>query len=89
MEDTLGESGQRTLAPVESGERIHALDVVRGVALVGIFLMNVEFFNRPIADLGEGLPSTLTCATRCSALSWDASIWKRWDLGGGWACLTS
>lgn len=60
MEDTLGESGQRTLAPVESGERIHALDVVRGVALVGIFLMNVEFFNRPIADLGEGLPSTLT-----------------------------
>ncbi len=60
MEDTLGESGQRSLAPVESGERIHALDVVRGVALVGIFLMNVEFFNRPIADLGEGLPSTLT-----------------------------
>lgn len=53
MEDTLGESGQRTLAPVESGERIHALDVVRGVALVGIFLMNVEFFNRPIADLAE------------------------------------
>jgi hypothetical protein len=45
------------LRPVASNERIQALDVVRGFALIGIFLMNIEFFNRPIAELGMGLPS--------------------------------
>lgn len=44
------------LEPVAQGERIVALDVVRGFALLGIFLMNVEFFNRPLADLDAGLP---------------------------------
>jgi uncharacterized membrane protein YeiB len=44
------------LAPVAADERIVALDVVRGFALLGIFLMNVEFFNRPLADLDAGLP---------------------------------
>ena len=42
--------------PVASDDRIQALDVVRGVALLGIALMNVEFFNRPIGDLDAGLP---------------------------------
>jgi uncharacterized protein len=32
--------------------RIDALDVVRGFALLGIFLMNVEFFSRPMQDIG-------------------------------------
>jgi len=45
------------LRPVASNERIQALDVVRGFALIGIFLMNIEFFNRPIAELGMGLPT--------------------------------
>jgi len=45
------------LRPVASNERIQALDVVRGFALIGIFLMNIEFFNRPIAELGLGLPN--------------------------------
>src|SRR5882672_7138575 len=31
------------LRPITASERIEALDVVRGFALVGIFLMNVEF----------------------------------------------
>jgi uncharacterized membrane protein YeiB len=44
------------LAPISGDERIQALDVIRGVALLGIFLMNVEWFNRPIADLELGLP---------------------------------
>ncbi len=48
------------LAPVATGERIQALDVVRGFALLGIFLMNVEFFNRPLSELDMGLPDTLT-----------------------------
>src|SRR5437868_2541798 len=48
--------------PIASGERITALDVVRGFALIGIFLMNIEWFNRPIAELGQGLPATATGA---------------------------
>jgi uncharacterized membrane protein YeiB len=48
------------LSPVTTGERIEALDVVRGFALLGIFLMNVEFFNRPLAGIGEGMPPGLT-----------------------------
>jgi uncharacterized protein len=47
------------LAPVAGSERIQALDVVRGFALIGIFLMNIEFFNRPTAEIGTGLPATL------------------------------
>ena len=47
------------LRPIASNERIQALDVVRGFALIGIFLMNIEFFNRPIAELGAGLPTSL------------------------------
>ncbi len=55
------------LAPVTSAERIQALDVVRGFALFGIFLMNVEYFNRPTADMGVGVPEGL------SAIDWFAS----------------
>lgn len=50
------------LAPVSSAERIQALDVVRGFALIGIFLMNVEFFNRALDEVDQGLPTTLTGA---------------------------
>lgn len=39
------------LAPVAADERIQALDVVRGFALLGIFLMNMEFFARPMQDI--------------------------------------
>jgi uncharacterized membrane protein YeiB len=42
--------------PIRSSERIQALDVVRGFALIGIFLMNIEFFNRPLSSIALGLP---------------------------------
>ena len=45
-----------SLTPVAVHERITALDIVRGFALFGIFLMNVEFFSRPLVDLDSGLP---------------------------------
>lgn len=32
--------------------RIDAMDILRGFALIGILLMNIEWFNRPIASLG-------------------------------------
>ena len=46
--------------PIATSERITTLDVIRGVALFGIFLMNVEFFNRPISELDVGLPPGVT-----------------------------
>ena len=49
-----------TLSPIIATERIQALDVVRGFALVGIFLMNIEFFNRVMSGIGEGMPLGLT-----------------------------
>ncbi len=36
--------------PVQEGERIAALDVLRGFALMGIFLVNIQFFSLPILD---------------------------------------
>ncbi len=39
------------LAPVAPGERIHTLDALRGFALLGIALVNVEFFTRPLQDI--------------------------------------
>ncbi|SFE01564.1 DUF418 domain-containing protein [Massilia yuzhufengensis] len=50
------------LTPVANNERIQALDVVRGFALIGILMMNVEFFNRATADIGNGIPAGLTGA---------------------------
>jgi uncharacterized protein len=51
----LGTGAAPVLEPIRATERIHALDIIRGLALVGIFLMNVEWFVRPIADLGSGV----------------------------------
>ena len=55
------------LRPIAANERIEALDVVRGFALLGIFLMNIEFFNRTFASFDEGMPRGLT------GLDWLAS----------------
>ena len=55
------------LVPITANQRIEALDVVRGFALLGIFLMNIEWFNRPITSLGAGMPTGLT------GLDWWAS----------------
>ncbi len=49
-------------APIPTNQRIEALDVVRGFALIGIFLMNIEFFNRAMSGIGEGMPLGLTGA---------------------------
>ena len=48
------------LVPVTANQRIEALDVVRGFALLGIFLMNVGYFNRTLGSLGQGMPPGLT-----------------------------
>lgn len=48
MSDTATDS---VLAPTAPRERIHTLDVLRGFALLGIALVNVEFFARPLQDI--------------------------------------
>ena len=53
-------SSPAPFTPVAESERIEALDVVRGFALFGIFLMNIEWFNRPLAAFNEGMPRGLT-----------------------------
>jgi uncharacterized protein len=44
-----------TLTPVTATERIDNLDVLRGLALLGIALMNVEYFTAPLMDMGQGI----------------------------------
>ena len=54
-------SPQETLPiqPLEKNKRIDALDILRGLCLVGILLMNIEWFNRAIISLG-GQDTSLT-----------------------------
>ena len=52
------------LAPIASGERMHTLDVVRGFALLGIFLMNIEGMAGPLMASMTGLDPQLTGADR-------------------------
>ena len=44
-----------TLGPLPPGERIDALDALRGIALLGIALMNVESFTSSMLDAGTGI----------------------------------
>lgn len=41
----------QTLAPISDSNRIDAMDILRGLALVGILLMNVEWFSRAISTM--------------------------------------
>ena len=61
-EPTAALPGTAPFTPVAESQRIEALDVVRGFALLGIFLMNIEWFNRPLATFNEGMPRGLTGA---------------------------
>ncbi len=63
-------------APVAEGQRIEALDVVRGFALLGIFLMNIEWFNRPFGAFNEGIPRAAT------GLDWLATWFVNYFVAG-------
>lgn len=45
--------------PPVAPDRIALLDIVRGFALPGILLMNIEWFSRWTGELGVGLPADL------------------------------
>ncbi|HRQ65687.1 MAG TPA: DUF418 domain-containing protein [Xanthomonadaceae bacterium] len=52
------------MEPVAAGQRIEALDVLRGFALLGILLVNFEFFTRPIQAVVMGLDPELVGVDR-------------------------
>jgi uncharacterized protein len=60
MESATPAVPDQDLLPITANQRIEALDVVRGFALLGIFLMNIEYFNRTLSSLGQGMPRGLT-----------------------------
>lgn len=55
------------MSAAADGKRYDTLDAVRGVALLGIFLMNVEWFSRPVSEIGLGPPPGLTGADAIAA----------------------
>lgn len=56
------------LSPVAEPERIATLDILRAFALFGVFLMNVEYFTRPIETLDRMVEPGLSGANY--ALAW-------------------
>lgn len=60
-ESVAGASGEPRpqLTPVAAPERIAEMDVLRGFALLGILLMNAEFFFRPLQGILLGLDRSL------------------------------
>lgn len=51
---------QTALGPVPTGQRLEVMDVLRGIALLGVFAMNIEWFNRPMQQMGSGIPIDAT-----------------------------
>ena len=47
------------LAPTSDRERIGLLDGLRGLALLGIFIVNIEWFSRPWQEFGNGMAQGL------------------------------
>jgi uncharacterized membrane protein YeiB len=44
-------SANKQLVPLTNSNRIQVMDLLRGFALIGIIMMNIEWFNRPISAL--------------------------------------
>ncbi len=65
-----------SITPVATNQRIEALDVVRGFALLGIFMMNIEFFNRTFSSFNEGILATTT------GIDWAASHFVNYFVAG-------
>lgn len=63
--------GLPQLSPISINKRIDVMDILRGLALVGILLMNIEWFGRSMSTLGSfdpdltGLDHTAGWLVRC------------------------
>jgi uncharacterized membrane protein YeiB len=42
---------KKQLVPLTNSNRIQVMDLLRGFALIGIIMMNIEWFNRPVSAL--------------------------------------
>ncbi len=42
----------KELSPIKANKRIDAMDILRGIALIGILLMNIEWFGRSMSNIG-------------------------------------
>ncbi len=60
-----------SLAPIGERQRIASLDVLRGLAIFGIFMVNMQFFAMPLGELFA--PSVMPDPLR-EALAW---VWLR------------
>ncbi|MCC5854833.1 MAG: DUF418 domain-containing protein [Idiomarina sp.] len=47
-----------TASPIHVSERIPYLDIIRGFALLGILIMNIEYFQRPMQAIMLGFDNT-------------------------------
>lgn len=64
----MADSGQVQLAPVAGKARIDVLDVLRGIAILGIFFMNIPF-------MGVSIPTVFVDVTR---LGWSPADQASW-----------
>ena len=46
------------LGPTRSDERIAALDIARGMALFGIFMVNIQIMTQPLISMFDGAGAT-------------------------------
>ena len=64
MQDVAKEGMHPQLAPVGARERIEVMDVLRGFALLGILLMNIEAFVGPLLESVTGVNPRFSGADR-------------------------
>ena len=62
------------LCPVRERERISSVDTIRGVAVLGILLMNIVMMGLPDESYGD--PSVIGGAT-----GWNLKVWQIAGLG--------
>ena len=87
--------GPPAFAPIDAAQRIQAMDVARGFALLGIFLMNIEWFGRPLQEMGYGIDPSASGLDHAAA--WTVHVFvagKFWVLfsllfGMGFAVMAS
>lgn len=81
MPITLSEARSPGLSPIAEPERIQTLDILRAVALFGVFLMNVQYFTQPLETIGRAIEPGLQGANY--ALAWFEYVFmhgKFWTL---------
>lgn len=64
---TDGEAPAAAPAPLQGRGRIGLLDALRGLALAGIFVVNIEWFTRPWQEFGNGMAQGLAGADLAAA----------------------